>query len=54
MVATGRSPYERVELEQLKVETQRGFVPTNEKCQVLDTEGTSLKAFGASVTRTAS
>ena len=40
MVATGRSPYtDGLNLNNLKVETQRGFVPTNEKCQVLDTEG---------------
>jgi dihydrolipoamide dehydrogenase len=40
MVATGRSPYTAgLNLDNLKVETQRGFVPTNEKCQVLDTDG---------------
>jgi dihydrolipoamide dehydrogenase len=44
MVATGRSPYTAgLNLDNLKVETQRGFVPTNEKCQVLDTDGNVIE-----------
>jgi dihydrolipoamide dehydrogenase len=40
MVATGRSPFTQgLNLNNLKVETQRGFVPTDEKCRVLDTNG---------------
>ena len=40
LVATGRSPYtDGLNLGAIKCETQRGFVPVNDKMQVLDTEG---------------
>ena len=41
LVATGRAPYtEGLNLEgAIQVETQRGFVPVNEKMQVLDKDG---------------
>tara|TARA_B100001142_G_scaffold183674_1_gene183051 strand:+ start:1421 stop:2776 length:1356 start_codon:yes stop_codon:yes gene_type:complete len=40
LVATGRAPYtEGLNLEAISVETQRGFVPVNEKMQVLDKDG---------------
>ena len=40
LVATGRSPYtDGLNLPAINVETQRGFVPVNEKMQVLDKDG---------------
>lgn len=40
LVATGRAPYtEGLNLPSINVETQRGFVPVNEKMQVLDKDG---------------
>lgn len=40
LVATGRAPYtEGLNLSSIGVETQRGFVPVNEKMQVTDSNG---------------
>ena len=40
LVATGRAPYtEGLNLPSINVETQRGFVPVNERMQVLDKDG---------------
>ncbi|KAI0566914.1 dihydrolipoamide dehydrogenase [Gracilaria domingensis] len=44
MIATGRAPYtEGLGLESVQVETQRGFVPVDERMRVLDKNGAAIE-----------
>jgi dihydrolipoamide dehydrogenase len=40
LIATGRSPFTKgLGLQNVEVETQRGFVPVDERMRVLDVDG---------------
>ena len=48
MIATGRRPYtEELGLEHVNVETQRGFIPVDDRMRVLDKDGTVVDGLYA-------